>query len=247
LLNNAAQGTFQVHVEVNTKTGEGKHRFRRDLPPEEAFESLAARIRPFVMRKEAVYWELLLDSVEKLLSAETLADFVDMDSLREYWSEVVEGSKVAAQAYFVMTENGTLTDVQLADLWLNSDSLHTQPIKSGVGNDLGITERYHAAAGVYARIGACVEYTFGWIDYLVWSGRLELDRSAFTDQVVADSSVDIETKAHCAPVGATPMPTDMSEVDLSKWKPVHEDPTVVDWFEREKQKPKEAKDVDKAS
>lgn len=238
LLNNAAQGTFQVHVEVNPETGEGKHRFRRTLPPEEAFESLAARIRPFVMRKEAVYWEVVLDSVEKLLSTETLTEFVDIESLREYWSEVVEGSKVAAQAYYVMTDNGTLTDVQLADLWLNSDSLHTQPIKSGVGNDFDITQRYHAAAGVYARIGACVEYTLRWIDYLVWTGRLELDKSAFTDQVVADSSIDIATKAYCTPVGAAPMPTDMSEVDLTNWKQVHEDPAVVDWFEKEREKQK---------
>jgi hypothetical protein len=250
LLNAAAQGTFSVKVEVNSITGEGKHRFKRTLPPEEAFESLAARLRPFVMRKEAVYWELVLDSVEKLLSAETLADFVDMQSLREHWSDVVEGSKVAAQAYYVMTENGTLSDVQLADLWLNSDSLHTQPIKSGVGNDMDITERYHAAAGVYARIGACVEHTFMWIDYLVWTGRLELDKSAFTDQVVASSSIDIETKAYCTPVGAAPMPTNMSEVDLSNWKPVHEDPAVVDWFEREREKQKSKgpdDDVDKAS
>jgi hypothetical protein len=243
LLNDAAHGTFHVNVEVNTKTGEGKHRFKRDLPPEEAFESLAARLRPFVMRKESVYWAVVLDSVEQLLSKETLAEVVDIPSLREYWSTVVEGSQVAAQAYYVMTESGKLSDVQLADLWLNSDSLHTQPIKSGVGNDLSITERYHAAAGVYARIGACVQYTYFWIDWLVGLGLLELDKSAFTDQVVADSSIDIETKAYCTPLGAAPMPTDLSEMDLSKWKPVHEDPAVVDWFNREKQKAQEAEDV----
>ena len=236
LLNNAAQGTFQVNVEINNDTGEGVHRFRRNLPPEEAFESLAARLRPFVMRKEAVYWELVLDSIENLLSEDTLADFADVQSLRDYWSEVVEGSKFAAQAYYVVTENGTLADVQLADLWLNSDSLHTQPIRSGVGNDLDITERYHAAAGIYARIGVCVEYTFMWIDYLVWIGRLELDRSAFTDQVVADCSIDVETKAYCRPVGAAPMPKEMSEMDFSHWKTVHKDPAVVAWFEQDRQK-----------
>ena len=74
-------------------------------------------------------------------------------------------------------------------------------------------------------------------------GLLELDESAFSDQVVADSSIDIETKAYCTPLGAAPMPTDLSEMDPSKWKPVHEDPAVVDWFDREKQKAQEAKDV----
>jgi hypothetical protein len=142
-----------------------------------------------------------------------------------------------------MTGSGTLSDVQLADLWLNSDSLHTQPIKSGVGTDLDITERYHAAAGVYARIGACVQYTYFWIDYLVGLGLLDLDKSAFTDQVVAASSIDIPTKAYCTPLGAAPMPTDLSEMDLSKWRPVHEDPALVDYLDRAKK----AKDIDKAS
>jgi hypothetical protein len=141
------------------KTGEGTHPFRWNLPPEEAFESLAARLWPFVMCKESVYWEVVLDAVEKLLSKETLAEVGDTPSRREYWSAVVEGSQ-EAQAYFVMTESGKLPDVELADLWLNSDSLRTQPIKSGVGNDLNITERYRAAAGVCARIGACVQYTY---------------------------------------------------------------------------------------
>ena len=104
LLNDAAHGTFHVDVEVNMKTGEGKHRFKRNLPSEEAFESLAARLRPFVMRKESVYWAVVLDSVEKLLSKETLAEVVDIPSLREYWSTVVEGTQAAAQAYYVMTE-----------------------------------------------------------------------------------------------------------------------------------------------
>jgi hypothetical protein len=83
-------------VEWNHGTGEAKHRLQMKLPPEEEFESFAARLRPFVMRKESVYWAVVLDALEKLLSEETLADLVDMQTLREYWSEVVKGSQVAA-------------------------------------------------------------------------------------------------------------------------------------------------------
>jgi hypothetical protein len=52
---------------------------------------------------------------------------------------------------------------------------------------------------------------------------LDLDASAFNEQVVADGNIDIPTKAYCTPVGAALMPTDMSELDLGKWKLVHED------------------------
>ncbi|MGB6764166.1 hypothetical protein [Mycobacterium sp.] len=226
LLSKTAQGTFTVHVEWNQGTGEGKHRLQMKLPPEEQFESFAARLRPFVMRKESVYWAAVLDALEKLLSKETLADLVDMQTLRDYWSEVVEGSQVAAQAYYVMTNSGQLSDVQLADLWLNSDALHTQPIQSAIGKDVSLSERYKAAAGVYSRIGACLQYTYIFIDHLVSEGLLELDRSAFTQQVVADCEIDEPTQAYCVPLGGAPMPTDLSELDLNKWKPVHEDPAL---------------------
>ncbi|MBU8820110.1 hypothetical protein KL864_29950 [Mycolicibacterium goodii] len=227
LLNEVAAGTRKLIVEVDTKTGEGRHRLRVELPPEEAFESLAARLRPFIMRKESVYWETVLDALESLLSAETLAEIVDIDTLRGYWCEVTQGAKVA-QAYYVMTESGQMTDVQLADLWLNSDALHTQPIHSAVGNELSLDSRYQAAAGVYARIGACVDYTFYLICSLHGEGLLELDASAFTEPVLAESTIDIEVKAYSAKIGSTPMPTSLHGLDLSAWRLVHEDVELFD-------------------
>jgi hypothetical protein len=44
LLQEAAKGTITLAVELDQKTGEGKHRLQMTLPPEEQFESFAARI-----------------------------------------------------------------------------------------------------------------------------------------------------------------------------------------------------------
>ncbi|MDP7725207.1 hypothetical protein [Mycobacterium sp. TY814] len=227
LLSSAAQGAVKVQVEWNHVTGDVKHRLQMTLPPEEQFESFAVRLRPFVMRKESVYWAVVLDALEQLLSKETLAELVDMQTLRAYWTEVVEGTKVAAQAYYVMTDNGQLSDVQVADLWLNSDALHTQPIQSAIGKDMSLNERYKAAVGIYSRIGACLQYTYSFIVYLVRAGLLELDKSVFDQQVVADSEIDQPSTVYCLPVGAEPMPTDMAELDVSRWKQVHEDPELM--------------------
>lgn len=217
---------MKLIVQVNQKTGESKHQIRMELPPEEAFESLAARLRPFTMRKETVYWETVLDALERLLSSEVLAEVMDFESLRVYWKEVTEGKKVA-QAYYVMTESGQLTDVELADQWLNSDALHTQLIHSETGQQLGLDERYRAAAGVFARIGACVDYTLFLISYLQGAGLIQLDYAVFTEPVTAQSHVDIEVKAYVAEVGSTPMPTTLDELDLSAWRPVHEDIELI--------------------
>jgi hypothetical protein len=127
----------------------------------------------------------------------------------------------------VITESGTITDVKLADLWLNSDALHTQLIQSAIGKDMSLTERYRAAAGFYTRIGGCVNDTMWLISYLVPEGLLDIDESAFTDPVLADTEIDEPAQEYCLPVGAQPMPTDLAELDLSKWTPVHLDPELT--------------------
>jgi hypothetical protein len=225
LLNDLAAGTINATIEVNKTTGESKATLNLDLPPEEAFESFAARLRPFTTGKESVYWAAVLDALEKLLSKETLAEVVDIDGLREHWKRVVEGSNVA-QAYLVMTEKGQLTDAQLADLWLNSDALHTQPITSDIGKDLSLNQRYQAAVGVFARIGAVANHTLFLITHLHREGLLELDASAFTAPVLADTTVKWEAKMYSAELG-TPLPTDLSDLDLNVWKPIHEDLTLM--------------------
>lgn len=229
LLMRAAKGTFTVHVEWNQKTGDSKHWLQMKLPPEEQFESFAARIRPFTIGKEPVYWSAVLDALEKLLSKETLTELIDIQGLRARWRERVEGSTVA-QAYYVMTENGTITDMKLADQWLNADALHAQLINSVIGKDLGLTERYRAAVGVYTRIGECVDDTLWVIGYLATEGLLDIDQSAFTDPVLADTEINQLVKAYCLPVGAEPMPTDFAELDadIGKWTPMHLDPELME-------------------
>lgn len=80
---------------------------------------------------------------------------------------MVEGSMVA-QACYVITQTGTITDKELADQWLNCDALHTQLIQSAIGKGMSLTDRYKAAVGVYSRIGVYVENPL-WL-VRCWSG-----------------------------------------------------------------------------
>jgi hypothetical protein len=228
LLNELSSGTVKMNIQVNKKTGEANHSMHQELPPEEAFESFAARVRPFLMNREPVYWATTLDALEKLLSKETLAELVDIEDLRNHWKNVVEGSTVA-QAYYMVTDKGKLTDMQLANLWMYSDALHAQVINSEVGKSLSLNQRYQAAAGVYARIGACANSTLYLIQQLVKDGLLDLDPSVFTAPATADSHVEFPGKMtiYSAEVG-TDLPTDLSDLDPEVWKPIHEDIELVD-------------------
>jgi len=225
LLNDLGSGTVKVNIQVNKKTGEADTSMHMELPSEEAFESFAARVRPFLMSKEPVYWVVVLDALEALLSEETLAEVVDIEDLRAHWSNVVEGSQMA-QAFYLVTEKGKLTDMQLANLWLYSDALHTQIIQSEVGNSVSLNQRYQAAAGVYARIGACANNTLYLINHLVKESLLELDPSVFTAPVIADTHIELQGAIYSAEVGAG-LPADLTNLDPEVWKPIHEDTELL--------------------
>jgi hypothetical protein len=66
------------------------------------------------------------------------------------------------------------------------------------------------------------------MSYLVGEGLLDIDKSAFTDPILADTEIDMElVQAYCAPVGAAPMPTVLAEIDTNKWTPMHLDPELM--------------------
>jgi hypothetical protein len=226
LMNELASGTIRVSVQVNKATGEATRRIQIELPPEEAFESFAARLRPFTMRDEPIYWEVVIDALEKLLEKVILTELVDIDGLRDHWSNVLRGVK-STQAFYMQTKNGTMTDIQLANLWLNSDFLHAKPIHSAVGQDMTLDKRYQAAAGFYARLGACVQHTYNVVGHLVEEGLLQLDPAVFTERVVVETTIDMPGQIYSAELGAE-LPTDLSNLDPQVWRPIHEDIELID-------------------
>ena len=59
------------------------------------------------MRDEPIYWEVVIEALEKSLSKEALTDLVDIDGLRDHWSNVLQGVK-STQAFYMQTKNGTI-------------------------------------------------------------------------------------------------------------------------------------------
>jgi len=223
LIQTLVSGDYNIRMRKNLQTGEREARTLRELPPEEAFESFVARLRPFTMRDEPVYWEHVLDAIEDLVPPETRDEILDLTHLRDAFAGVTQ-VKRQPQAYSVITESGQMSDLQIANLWLNCDALHAKEIKSAVGQDMDLDHRYQAAAGVYARLGAVVSNTLGLISGLAREGLLELDETVFTERVLAKTTLDEPMAGgYTAPVGAEPMPTDLSgamAVEGTAWRPI---------------------------
>ena len=226
LLQAVADGTFKISVKKDPETGEREVRSLREARLETVGEAVVARLRPFTMRDEPVYWESVLDAIEDLVPPDIRDEALDLTDLRAAFAGVTQ-VKQQPQAYSVITESGQMSYLQIANLWLNSDALQAKAIKSAVGQDMDLDHRYQAATGVYARLGAAVNNTLALISGLVREGLLELDEAVFTERVLAETTIDEPlVGGYSAPVGAEPMPTDLSEVmevDGTAWRPIWED------------------------
>ena len=91
-----AQGSFTGHLDISGRTS-----LTQKLPEdEEAFESLAARVRPLTVKSEPIYYDTVLNAVERLLhsSATTTDTHRDrLQRLRGAWhASELQGTEIQA-------------------------------------------------------------------------------------------------------------------------------------------------------
>jgi hypothetical protein len=222
LMSKLHTGQFTITVTVNAKTGEESYRRRSEYPAEEALESLAGRVRPLILKDDLIYFRNVLDALESVVGTDMLNKEIDLVWWHDYWREVIDAN-LDAQAYWVATQSGKITDRKLMYAWLYGDVIHAASPRSPVIRDLNIDQRYYAAAPGIARICDRVIYTQIMIEGLIDKGLLTVDSEVLTEAVVVSTTtVDEPVKAYTAPVGA-PVPDDLTKLDPTVWKTPHQD------------------------
>ncbi len=63
LLADTAQFIARVHGSARLDIGEDGGEMRLDLPPEEAFKSLAARVRPLLLEQDGIHFNRILAAI----------------------------------------------------------------------------------------------------------------------------------------------------------------------------------------
>lgn len=206
---------------------------RRELPDEETFESLAARLRPVLLNKESVHHQKVLKALETTLeqAAQGTDDLAairaEVQRLRVAWSHHDE-SKPTLHRYAVQRAkvDGTestpqVSDSQLALAWLYGDLVHVD-VKGEKfdGTLFPIKDRYTAAVSYFSDVALLCARTFDVITDLAHRGLLKLGSDVMDIPVVVGSSELVQTSAmYIGPVGtATPNLTNPMEGDLEGFK-----------------------------
>ena len=222
-LSSLSEFTFTGHIRLD-----GTMETHRALPDEEAFESLAARVRPVLVKTESVHHEQVLDAIQAAIDA---ADsdipedlLVRLAGLQDEWPKfdldstqvlrfVVQSTKIDGSE-----TTPQVSDTQLAAAWLYGDLVHvdTRGNKSD-GQLFPVKERYSAAVTYFTHAVVLTLMTLDLVIALHELGVIDLDEDSLLEDVVVgvDELVD-EGVAYVGPVGS-PMPSlDIAFQELPK-------------------------------
>lgn len=183
---------------------------RRPLPAnEEIFESLAARVRPLVLKKEPIYYETVLDALERQLDAAPATETTyreRLDQLRAVWVALEPGQQLQVYEVWIGSEDGTestgpVPDSQLGDGWMYADLVHADLAawKQHV-LPFPLQDRYVAAVAVYSRVAALAVATLRLVEELHRAGVVGVDEQVWnTDVVVGATEFVFAATAFIAP------------------------------------------------
>lgn len=158
-----------------------------DLPPEEVFESLVARVRPLTLQDEGVYHGKVLSALRAFVRDDP-ARRKKADWLRDEWRKVKQPDNPILLGVVPQLERPTeaASYVAVADAWLYGDLLHCDPrrLEQVGGVPLGL--RYFAAVLVYGQSALRAVATLNLIREWQSVGVLDLDPAAGSEPVTVN-------------------------------------------------------------
>ncbi|KRA32512.1 MULTISPECIES: hypothetical protein [unclassified Nocardioides] len=181
---------------------EGEMRF--DLPPEEAFESLVARVRPLLLEQDGLHYTRVLAAMGAFGRNDSDVQGWRVD-LRERWDRAT-GSQ--ALGFFVgeARDGASLaTDVQLAHGWLYGDLVHARPEVPDVVLRTTLDQRFVAAVLVYGQAVMAAIATMHAVQQMCDKGLVALSAKSLATPVVVGAPMVISIAgARIGPAGDAP-------------------------------------------
>ena len=157
---------FQTWAEGTTTIGpsDGQMWMTQEVPPEEAFESLACRCRPFILQGEPIYWANVFAALRSFLKQDPRFGPA-IESQRSSWADAV--APKPGTGFVAMrpkeVESQAVWFATLADSWLYGDLVHADPAAQTSAAGHTLNTRYRAAVLLYGQIAIHVIATLNLI------------------------------------------------------------------------------------
>ena len=159
--------------------------FVQMLPPEEAFESLVARLRPFILENDGINVGVALDLLCRVIANEgTTAYGGELEALETRWRTF----RSEASTLHMLGPNGLISSKKLAKAWLYTESVHSD---EGLHRKYGTIPRvslFMVAVSHYATAANIVMATLDLARKVSDAGIIVLPPHSFQEGVTVETS-----------------------------------------------------------
>lgn len=183
-----------AHGSVKLKFENGLGEMRYDVPPEEAFESLAARVRPLLLVQDGIHFTRVLAAIGAL-GREDEEVMQDRRILDRTWNRISRSNTVGFAIGEAVDGAPLISDVDLAHGWLYGDLVHADPNVPDIVLRASLNQRYLAAVLVYGQAVLAAVATLNVVRMLVTKSLFDLDADAETSPVVVSTPMTFPVTA----------------------------------------------------
>lgn len=228
-----AQSRDQLHKYWTTAfsgriTMAGRVEMLEELPEEETFESLVARLRPLILDRESIFYVKVLDAIEELIGAHAQPDHEKrIADLRVKW-QTTDARGTQVQGYTLQAlhpEKGAtsvVSDSQLAAGWIYIDLVHVDPQGPKIESlQHTLKDRFTAAVRIYSRVALLTLETLDYLEDLRDRSVVVLPEESWNTEVtISQGESPIQAQIFMAEAGTAPPDLARSDVlSTEDWKP----------------------------
>ena len=164
------------------------------VPNEEVFESLATRLRPFIVKSEPIYLPKVFRAIRSLVPVDALGEkdkdlvkaLVSAEQRFEHRFREQDVETYAVQLFDGEgnPESGYVSDAVMAGSWLYTDTVHADPHgEKAEGKKFGYRARYAAASSFFCELAILVVSMLDIVRALVEKGDLTISDTVWSEPV----------------------------------------------------------------
>ncbi|WP_406716833.1 hypothetical protein QEV01_06320 [Trueperella pyogenes] len=158
---------------------------------EEAVESLATRLRPFIVKSEPIYLPKILEAIYAQVPSESLSEDETgaLKTAESWFSHRYEKKDSERYGIQLMGKDGEpltelLSDALLADAWIYTDAVHADPKgKKAEARKLSYSDRYRAASSYSCEFASVIVSLLNLVRALSKRNLLQVPDSAWSEPV----------------------------------------------------------------
>lgn len=191
------------------------------VPDEEVFESLATRLRPFIVTTEPIYLPNVFRAIRSLVPVDALGEKDEdlekaLASAEQRFEHRFRERDVETYAVQLLDregnpESGYVSDAVMAGSWLYTDTVHADPHgEKAEGKKFGYRARYAAASPFFCELAILIVSMLNIVRALVEKGDLTIPDTVWSEPVTYAEAEEtagervVEGSMRVFPVGTVP-------------------------------------------